>query len=120
MIDGSGRLFPFSHLEIALSVIPSLSAKTAWVNPFSFLQAAIVNVNYIFKKIRNLMFRKNGIIFFRNFNESLESCSYNLQISKLFKLRYNMFRFINKYSLLSKLESVFNKLVSIKYLYINW
>ena len=34
----------------------------------------IVNVNYIFKKKRNLMFRKNGIIFFRIFYESLEAC----------------------------------------------
>ena len=33
-----------------------------------------VNVNYIFKKKRNLMFRKNGIIFFRIFYESLEAC----------------------------------------------
>ena len=33
-----------------------------------------VNVNYIFKKKRNLMFRKNGIIFFRIFDESLEAC----------------------------------------------
>ena len=33
-----------------------------------------VNVNYIFKKKRNLMFRKNVIIFFRIFDESLEAC----------------------------------------------
>lgn len=33
-----------------------------------------VNVNYIFKKKRNLMFRKNGIIIFRTFDKSLEAC----------------------------------------------
>ena len=38
------------------------------------IRDGIVNVNYIFKKKRNLMFRKNGIIFFRIFYESLEAC----------------------------------------------
>ena len=54
-----------------LSIIPQNKVEHS-VNPFEYLSD--VNVNYIFKKKRNLMFRKNGIIFFRIFDESLEAC----------------------------------------------
>ena len=52
-----------------------VGANTPVIIKYPFWQMTAVNVNYIFKKKRNLMFRKNGIIFFRTLNESLEACS---------------------------------------------
>ena len=41
IMDASGILFPVSHFETALSVIPSFSPSDTWVYPHSFLQDAI-------------------------------------------------------------------------------
>ena len=56
----------FNDLRCNLSLNP--------IEPHFLKEHCYVNVNYIFKKKRNLMFRKNGIIFFRIFYESLEAC----------------------------------------------
>ena len=66
-------------LRLRLHVTQSQPCFPAASNAFALpggnlIFAATVNVNYIFKKKRNLMFRKNGIIFFRIFYESLEAC----------------------------------------------